>query len=405
MRTIREQRTANALSTEPVYAIPMTQYFHSGTPKNDAFQWLENKCTDYRLFSIYGDYRKPVMRWLRDVKDGIDSLDAFLDRYPIERIRIERADTLRRHHQLEQCDARDFDTPEVLRSVEMAAIYPRTIMLDSGAFSVWRSGGKITVDEVISAYSAFLVEAGDLFNQVWLINLDEIPGKPGLPVQDERTLKDAAEVEDRNLVILREALARFDPHILPVIHQSRNDAFDRERLKVVLEQAAHSDHFLCVSPDNSRPEKERVEWAQAIRDLAHEIAPDVRLHGLATTGNVMANGFGFYSVDSIAWYQHALYGTLDLYEKDGAEYRYRGYHVSVERDAFDLATRKRVPWRKANYSNYTAEECASIQARCERYTFPFEMVQWSARARSLINMGELGCFLWAHGERDLAEAA
>ncbi len=30
----------------------MTDYFHSGTPKNDAFQWLENKCTDYRLFSI-----------------------------------------------------------------------------------------------------------------------------------------------------------------------------------------------------------------------------------------------------------------------------------------------------------------------------------------------------------------
>ena len=81
------------------------------------------------------------------------------------------------------------------------------------------------------------------------------------------------------------------------------------------------------------------------------------------------------------------------------------YHVSIEKDAYDLATGKRIPWRKANYSNYSDEDRASIQERCERYSFPFEMVQWSARARSLINMGELGCFLWGHGSRDLAEAA
>jgi hypothetical protein len=384
----------------------MTQYFHSGTPKNDPFQWLENKCTDYRLFSVYGDYHKPVMRWLRDAKDGIDCIDAFLDRYPVERVRMQRADALRRHHQLEQSDERDFDTIEVLRTVEMAATYPRTIMLDSGAFSVWKSGGKITVEQVIHAYSTFLDEAGDLFKQVWLSNHDEIPGRPrkhGVkPQTTTEQMRNAAKVADRHLAILRE---RFGSIVLPVIHQSRNNRFDRERLKVVLEQAAHSDHFLCVSPDNSRPEKERIEWAQGIRDLAAEIAPEVRLHGLATTGNVMANGFGFYSVDSLAWYQHALYGTLDLYEQEGGDFRYRGYHVSVEKDGYDLATGKRVPWRKANYSNYSDEECASIQERCERYGFPFEMVQWSARARSLINMGELGCYLWAHGPRDLAEAA
>jgi hypothetical protein len=383
----------------------MTQYFHSGTPKNDPFQWLENKCTDNRLFSVYGDYHKPVMRWLRDVKDGIDCIDAFLDRYPVERVRMQRADALRRHHQLEQSDERDFDTIEVLRTVEMAATYPRTIMLDSGAFSVWKSGGKITVEQVIHAYSTFLDEAGDLFKQIWLINLDEIPGKPGSSIEDAGPLREAAKIEDRNLLILRERLARFDPHILSVIHQSRNNRFDRERLKVVLEQAAHSDHFLCVSPDNSRPEKERIEWAQGIRDMAADLAPEVRLHGLATTGNVMANGFGFYSVDSLAWYQHALYGTLDLYEKQTSGYRYRGYHVSVEKDGYDLATGKRVPWRKANYSNYADEERSSIQERCERYGFPFEMVQWSARARSLINMGELGCFLCWEGPRDLAQAA
>ena len=380
----------------------MTQYFHSGTPKNDAFQWLENKCTDYRLFSIYNDYRKPVMRWLRDVKDGIESIDAYLDRYPIERVKLLRADALRRHHQLEQCDDRDFDTIEVLRSVGMASARPRTIMLDSGAFTVWNAGKRVTIEEVVDAYAAFLDQAGDLFDQIWLINLDEIPGEPrrnGLKRETTREqMRGAAKVADRNLAILRE---RFGPVVLPVIHQPEG----KERLKRVIDQVAGNGNFICISPDNDEPERSRIEWAQGIRDMAQEIAPEVRLHGLATTGNAMTNGFGFYSVDSEAWFSHARYGSLDLYESQEADYRYKGYHVSVERDAYDLATGKLIPWRKANYSNYSDEERASIQERCERYSFPFEMVQWSARARSVINMGELGCFLCWDGPRDLAQAA
>jgi hypothetical protein len=390
----------------------MTQYFHSGTPKNDAFQWLENRFTHYRLFSIYGDYRKEVMRWLRDLRDGIDSVDAFLDRYPKQRPLIEADDQVRRERQREQCDDRVFDTIEMLRAVERDEDRTptgrlHTVMLDSGAFTVWNAVKRVSVEEVVDAYSGFLDEAGDLFKQVWLINLDEIPGKPGSPVTDEGPLREAAEREDANLTILRERLARFDPHILPVIHQSLNPAFDRERLKVVLEQAAHSDHFLCVSPDNKRPEKERVAWARGIRDLAHEIAPEVRLHGLATTGNVMSNGFGFYSVDSLAWYQHALYGNLDLYEATAnGGFRYGSYHVGIEQDAYDVLTKQHIPSRKQSYWNLTDEERAYARDKCEPYPLPFNAVQWLPRARSLINMGELGCFFCWEGPRDLiAEAA
>jgi hypothetical protein len=312
---------------------------------------------------------------------------------------VQRADALRRQHQLEQCDERDFDTIEVLRAVEMAAMFPRNLMLDSGAFTVWNAGKQVTLPEVVDAYSSVLDQAGDLFEQVWLVNLDEIPGKPGAPEQDRKALRAAAATEDANLVELRN---RFGRSVLPVIHQSRDDRFDCDRLKEVVQQG----DFVCVSPDNSRPEKERVSWARKIRDLAHEIAPDIRLHGLATTGNVMSNGYGFYSVDSEAWSRHARYGSLDLYEQvAGGGYRYRGYHVSVEKDCFDLVTRERIPWRKANYSNYSEEDRATIQEKCERYGFPFAMVQWDARARSLINMGELGCFFCWEGPRDLIPQA
>jgi hypothetical protein len=290
----------------------VTDYYFSGTPKNDAFQWLENKFTDHRLFSIHGGYLRDVLRWVRDVKDGIDSVDAFLDRYPSQRHRIEAADRIRRQRQAEQADERDFDTIEVLRAAyPMAAIYPRHIMLDSGAFTVWNAGKRVSVEEVIEAYSAFIEEAGDLFSQIWLINLDEIPGerrKSGKkPPTTPKQMREAAEVADRHLAILRE---RFGPVVLPVIHQPEGE----ERLKQVIEQVAGRGDFICLSPDNHEPEPSRIKWARHMRDLAQEIAPEVRLHGLATTGNVMANGFGYYSVDSLAWLQHALYGSLDLYE-------------------------------------------------------------------------------------------
>lgn len=382
----------------------MTRYFHSGTPKNDAFQWLENRFTHYRLFSMYGDYRRPVMRWLRDLKEGIDSVDAYFARYPAERFKIEAADRVRRQHQREQSDKRDFDTIGVLKEAQdddeqLPTGQVKDIMLDSGAFTVWKSGGRVTRDEVIRAYSEFIEEAGDLFGQVWLVNLDEIPGKPGKAADDPKELRRAADAEDRNLIELQRL---FGSRLLPVIHQSDNDRFDRDRLKEVLQQAMECGSFLCVSPDNSRSEKQRVTWARAIRDMADEIAPTVRLHGLATTGNVMANGFGFYSVDSEAWSRHARYGSLDLYEGE----RYGAYHVGIEQDAYDTLTGQHIPGRKESYWNLTDEERAYVHEKCEQYRFlPFSMVQWSPRARMLVNMGELGCFTAWEGGYMMPEAA
>ena len=385
----------------------MTRYFHSGTPKNDAFQWLENKFTDHRLFSMYGEYQKAVMQWLRDARDGIESVDAYLDRYPAQRHRLEVVDRIRRQHQAEQRDERDFDTIEVLRAAyPMATTHPRNVMLDSGAFTVWNAGKRVGIEAVVLAYRNFLDEAGDLFDQIWLVNLDEIPGKPRKPADTIAALRKAAEIEDANLIILRDKLARFECQILPVIHQSLHEAFDRERLKEVLEQATQSDNLLCVSPDNSRPEKERVAWSRVIGGLADEFAPEVGLHGLATTGNVMANGYGFYSVDSEAWSRHARYGSLDLYERDESQIaRYASFHISVEQDSYDTLTGDRIPGRKESFWNLSNDQRLFAASSCELYPFPFEMLQWSGRARALVNMGELGCFMCMEGGRLVAEAA
>jgi hypothetical protein len=63
-----------------------------------------------------------------------------------------------------------------------------------------------------------------------------------------------------------------------------------------------------------------------------------------------------------------------------------------------LLTGERIPGRKASFWNLADEEQAFAREACERYPFPFEMVQWSERARALVNMAELGCFTcWEGG--------
>lgn len=52
-------------------------------------------------------------------------------------------------------------------------------MLDSGAFSAWNAGKTVSLDDVKRAYAAFLNKAEELFDEVWLINLDVIPGERG----------------------------------------------------------------------------------------------------------------------------------------------------------------------------------------------------------------------------------
>ncbi len=46
----------------------MTTIFHLGTPKNDGWQWLENRYCRRRLVSLYQGYRAPVLQWARDTR-------------------------------------------------------------------------------------------------------------------------------------------------------------------------------------------------------------------------------------------------------------------------------------------------------------------------------------------------
>lgn len=218
--------------------------YYSGTPHNrPRYQQIENALCEYRLFSLHGGYAKNVMQWLK-------------------------------------------------QTLSVDEKRPRHIMLDSGAFTAWNKGDEVRVEEVVRKYEEFLQAAGNAFKEIWMINLDKIPGRAGRDPTGEE-IAEALVESDRNFDLL---VRRFGERILPVFHQGENE----ERLRVVRSQA----RYVCLSPRNDLHERVRYEWSYAL----HAAHPGIMSHGLAATGARMMRGVTWYSVDSASWRLQSAYG-------------------------------------------------------------------------------------------------
>lgn len=192
------------------------------------------------------------------------------------------------------------------RFLRVAASTPewrsRPLMLDSGAFSAWKTGKSTSLDEVTRHYDEIIGLARGNVGQIWLINLDVIPGESGRdPTVTE--IADAIVQSDRNLEILKK---RFGDVVLPVFHQGE----DLTRLDEVCAQA----QYIGVSPRNDVAEPRRIEWSQRIHAYLARKHPHVKTHGLAATGFNMFTKVPWYSVDSASWIMSAAYGAVMLFQ-------------------------------------------------------------------------------------------
>ena len=83
--------------------------------------------------------------------------------------------------------------------------------------------------------------------------------------------------------------------VLPVFHQGE----PRARFFEIM---GMSNGYICLSPNNRLPQKDREDWTSFYNTAAE--AWGVRCHGLATTGNRMMRISGLYSGDSTSWKTH-----------------------------------------------------------------------------------------------------
>ena len=231
-------------------------------------------------------------------------------------------------------------------------------MLDSGAFSAWSKGEETTVDQVIASYDALVEAYLPFYKEIWLINLDKIPGERGRSATPAE-IDEALRVSDKNFEILTK---RYGNRVLPVFHQDESET----RLKEVMQQ---NPRYICVSPRNDLHEALRRDWATRV----HRITGAQWTHGLAATGKAMMSEVPWRSVDSATWVQLAGYGGLILCING---------HLYVDHISKDSSARFNL---NDHIDNLPGAEKEVVRAAIEESGETYENCQVDHRARAWVN--------------------
>jgi hypothetical protein len=174
----------------------------------------------------------------------------------------------------------------------------RYFMLDSGAFTSWKSGHSVDINDLIKTYSEVMALVDQTKVKVFLINLDVIPGSAGKTASSVDVLA-AIKQSDINFGILTK---EFGDCVIPVFHQNESET----RLAEICAMA----DYICASPRNDLPEWTRVQWSEEVHA---KLPVGKRTHGLATTGSQMMSRVPWWSVDSAAWLFSGAMGKVDCW--------------------------------------------------------------------------------------------
>ena len=173
----------------------------------------------------------------------------------------------------------------------------KTIMIDSGAFSAWNMGQKIDLDEYIVFCKEIMTKYPD--NDWTVVNLDVIPGKPGIiPTQQE--INYSAKKGWQNYMYMKSK--GLKP--LHIFHQHEDFSW--------LKKLANSSDYIGISPDNSQSVASRTRWLKRVYSIVDK---DVKTHGFACTSPSFLKVAPFYSADSSSWLGVVRYGILTYFNK------------------------------------------------------------------------------------------
>jgi hypothetical protein len=175
---------------------------------------------------------------------------------------------------------------------------PDYFLLDSGAFSVWKSGETVQLDN----YIAVARQQCEKWPHTVVINLDVIPGAPGRPATAQETTQAMAD-SLKNADRLR--AEGFDA--MEVFHMG--EPFDF--LDHLLDRRPNERTILGISPRKDQGQKKQEEWLKAvlghcIRRFGVKHLP--RTHGLGVTNPDLVRAFPFYSCDSTSWANPQIWG-------------------------------------------------------------------------------------------------
>lgn len=168
------------------------------------------------------------------------------------------------------------------------------IMLDSGAYSAWKSKASIDIDE----YAIFIKQNIEYIESY--VNLDCIPGSFGV-IPDAAEVERSAAVSWENLIHLQS----YDLDPVPVFHMG-------ERFFWLQKMIDHGCEYIGISPANDRTTYQKRLWLDRVFELitdSHGL-PIVKTHAFGVTAASLINKYPWYSVDSASWIFTSAMGSI-----------------------------------------------------------------------------------------------
>lgn len=195
------------------------------------------------------------------------------------------------------------DRKQILKYIEAKKNgWKGKLLIDSGAFSVHRSGKKVNLDD----YIKFLNENHEYFDLY--IQLDDIPGEWNKPKTKEQ-LESSPIKTWENYLYMRSKLVNPNK-LLPVFHQGEHFDYLKQMLEFKDEKGNHIP-YICISSNKNFDATKRFEWYKRCFAIIEKSSnPNVKVHSLGTQSESHCEFFPFTSVDATTWIMSAVTGSI-----------------------------------------------------------------------------------------------
>lgn len=178
------------------------------------------------------------------------------------------------------------------------------VMLDSGAFSIWKAGkGDVDLEEYINY--CLKLQRGEEFKSITFVCLDKIPGTIGRAASVHE-IKDAAELSLENYKRMKEAGVE---NVLPVYHLGE----ELSCLKKIIDTGATYIGVggLARAVGNRR----KGDWLDTVFGFLRGYS-EMKVHGFGMTDSSLLLRYPFFSADSCTPHINVGFGFLTLFNKE-----------------------------------------------------------------------------------------
>lgn len=177
------------------------------------------------------------------------------------------------------------------------------VMMDSGAFSIWRLGGAINVDEYIDF--ALKLQHEQLFKSLVFVSLDKIPGT----IKKAATTKEVAVAAADSLWNYKRMKEAGVKNVLPVYHLGE----ELSCLKEIIDTGAT--YIGLGGLARGAGASQRRNWLERVFSYLKDY-PEVRTHGFGITASRLVLGYPWKSVDSVTPFMEAGYGNVSVFSEE-----------------------------------------------------------------------------------------